>query len=192
MPLSQARMFTGQIFPFCCQCMGAHSSSWGSSTSQPQLTRSVSYHRGLCLGTLSIFLLQMTLHTYVPVQGNSSSLWNEHICTPWVTGGHSLSQLLQKLCFKVLSSMLILNIDFVSCFMVFYLLFCKNKTSRNMYHAHPLSSSHLSHFIDLDEIPSCETYNLAPKCRPKGRRNNEWDLGCLGYEVHVRHAGELV
>ena len=192
MPLSQAQMFTGQNFPFCGQCMGAHSSSWGSSASQPQLIRSISYHQGLCLGTLSIYLLQMTLHTYVPVQGNSSSLWNEHICTPWVTGGHSLSQLLQTLCFKALSSTLILNIDFVSCFMVFYLLFCKKKTSRNMYHAHPLSSSHLSHFIDLDEIPSCETYNLAPKCRPKGRRINEWDLGCLGYEVHVWHAGELV
>ena len=172
-PLSQAQTFTGQDFSFCGQRMGVHSFSWGSRAGQPQLTHSVSYHRGLLGGNSFILsLLQMTLRTYVPVQGNSSSLWKEHICTPWVTRGHSLSQLLQTLYFKVLSATLILNIDFVSYSMVFYLLSCKNKTSRNMYHAHPLSYSHLSHFIDLDEIPSCETYNLAPKCRPKCTRNS--------------------
>ena len=53
-----------------------------------------------------------------------------------------------------------------------------------MYHAHTLSSSNLSHFIDLDEMPSHEARNLTRKCR----RNNELGLGCLGYEVHVGHA----
>ena len=55
---------------------------------EPQLTHSVSYHRRLLGGNSFILsLLQVTLRTYVPVQGNSSSLWKEHICTPWVTGG---------------------------------------------------------------------------------------------------------
>lgn len=72
--------------------------------------------------------------------------------------------------------------------MVFYLPSSKNRISRNMYHTHTLSSSHLSHFIDLDEMPSHEARNLARKCG----RNNELGLGCLGYEVQVGHASEPV